>query len=61
MANGKNKILQKIFKKYMIYIYITSQRENLFYNFYLITLKFKIDNIIADNYNDNLVGKQPDQ
>ena len=21
MANGKNKILQKIFKKYMIYIY----------------------------------------
>ena len=36
-------------------VYITSQMENLFYNFYLITfiLKFKIDNIIAENYNDN--------
>ena len=36
-------------------VYVTSQMENLFYNFYLITfiLKFKIDNIIAENYNDN--------
>ena len=55
MANGRNKILQKIFKKNPQSVYVTSQMENLFYNFYLITfiLKFKIDNIIAENYNDN--------
>ena len=51
----------KSYRKYLKniwYIYIYNFIEGkLFYNFYLITLKFKIDNIIADNYNDNLVGK----
>ena len=60
MANGKNKILQKILKHTHTWsVYVTSLREKLFYNFYLITfiLKFKFDNIIAEITMITLVGK----